>query len=350
MPDRIFKGKLTVTDGDKWLPDFANQNSIQFHNKARDYRERINLIIKRSDLRNSYIGNEILALDGMEEKGNIIVHFILQFEPYRSIVTANDLTLIFLDEINSKTPRYFDNLKIDPNSLLLKEVLGQIDDLQVTSTSPLAVDSDLTSIEVAPRRICEPIKLNYCKSIGYNMTTYPNFLGHQNLAEVEADVITFREMVDGECFRQAFDFICRLLQPPCETRQPMDPLPGTVCREYCQLFWNGCAERLPERFKKYFDCERFPESTGIQSCNSRPGCAADLQLNQLSSRLCDGIADCPDLSDEMTCSFCPANSLYCGKGRACISRASRCDGKMDCPDGSDEKDCCKFYLYSFNFI
>ncbi len=58
-----------------------------------------------------------------------------------------------------------------------------------------------------------------------------------------------------------------------------------------------------------------------------------------------GIADCPNLEDEMTCSYCPANSLYCGRGRACVKREMRCDGKFDCPDGSDEKDCRKFVTH-----
>lgn len=91
---------------------------------------------------------------------------------------------------------------------------------------------------------------------------------------------------------------------------------------------------------------RFPESSGIQSCQNKPGCSSELQANALSSRLCDGIVDCPDFSDESTCSFCPYGGMYCGRGRACIARSMRCDGNYDCPDGSDEKDCRKkFEIY-----
>lgn len=227
---------------------------------------------------------------------------------------------------------------------MIKEVTGLIEE-PVTSSSPLGIsDEDLitqpTTTPRPPRR-CEPMRLNYCKSIGYNITTYPNLLGHHSLDEVQADVIAFRELVDAECFREAFDFICRLLQPPCAKHDPMEPTPRLICRQYCQAFVKGCGNRIPERLKKYFDCEAFPESTGIQSCHSKPRCAEDLQNNAQSPRLCDGIADCPDLSDENTCSFCPHDSLYCGRGRACVPRRNRCDGKMDCPDGADEKDCRK---------
>ena len=44
--------------------DLANQNSLRFQQKSRDYRERINLLVRRSDLKEAYDGSEILALDG----------------------------------------------------------------------------------------------------------------------------------------------------------------------------------------------------------------------------------------------------------------------------------------------
>lgn len=267
----------------------------------------------------------------------------MHFDPYRGVVSPADLMSIFLDEINAKQSRHFANITMDPTSLEIMEVIGQQGEAPVTAAAPLGgeetVPQEIATTPLPPRRRCEPLKLPYCKSIGYNMTTYPNHLDHHSLDEVFGDLISFRELVDAECFRQAFDFVCRLLQPQCIAHEPLEPSAAPICRKYCQAFWQGCGSRLPERFKKYFDCERYPESTGAQSCHSRPGCAADLQTNALSSRLCDGIPDCPDLSDETTCSYCAPGALYCGRGRACIAKAARCDGKIDCPDGADEKDC-----------
>lgn len=39
----------------------TDQNSVDFVTKARDYRERINLLISRSDFRKYYDGCEVLG-------------------------------------------------------------------------------------------------------------------------------------------------------------------------------------------------------------------------------------------------------------------------------------------------
>lgn len=221
-----------------------------------------------------------------------------------------------------------------------------------TSSAPLGGSETSTNMvntsPVVPSWKCDTMSLPYCRSLGYNRTTYPNYLGHTNIEEVKEDLISFRDLVDAECYRQAHDFLCRLMQPPCVERSPLEPYPAPICRQYCQEFWAGCGDRISQRLKKQLDCEKFPESKGAQSCHNSPGCVAELQSKALSSRLCDGIADCSDFTDETTCAFCPSGSMYCGKGRSCISRSQRCDGNIDCENGFDEKDCRKFPLgYQF---
>lgn len=289
---------------------------------------------------------------------DLTVHVNLHFDPYRALVSAADLTAIFLDEINAPAARrrHFADLTVDPHSVHIAEVRGDQSDAlhSAFAVRPRIADSTATpsdhrtspasaAVPVPPQppRVCQPLRLPYCASIGYNRTVYPNLLGHSNIAEVNADLIAFRELVDAECYRQAFDFVCRLLQPPCAEHAPLEAQAQPLCREYCQEFWQGCGARVPERFRRYFDCERYPESVGAHSCQGRPGCAADLKADALSSRLCDGVADCADLSDETSCAYCAKGALYCGRGRACIAQEARCDGRVDCPDGSDERDCCK---------
>jgi hypothetical protein len=344
--------------------NLTDQNSLEFVEKAREYRERINLLISRSDFRKYYDGCEILALDGhvFDERTNnvdnkdLIIHFLLNFDAKSGemFTTADELRSLFLTEFEAPNgARFFRNLKIDIHSFHLKEVnFEKFDDIFVTSSSA-HVDSygnshdiNLASDEmkIFPRRKCEPVKLKFCRQIGYNMTTYPNLLGHQSKEEIERDLITFREIVDSECFLQAFDFLCHLLQPPCEQAletksNEIFVKPRLLCRSYCQSFADGCLSRIPQKFRPYFDCERYPEQSSMQSCRHQPACMAQLKASGNSLRICDGVADCPNLEDELSCSYCPSNALYCGRGRSCISRDMRCDGKFDCADGSDEKDC-----------
>lgn len=151
------------------------------------------------------------------------------------------------------------------------------------------------------------------------MTTFPNLLGHTSLEEIEKDLITFREVVDSECFLQSYDFLCHLLQPPCELsldvkNNEIRVKPRYICRSYCEDFSENCLSRMPEKFRPYFDCERFPEQSAMQSCRHRPSCINDLKALGQGLRMCDGIADCPNLEDELTCSYCPVNALYCGRG------------------------------------
>lgn len=76
LADKLFRARFTVTEGDKWTTELTNQNSLRFLQKVRDYRERINLVLRRSDLRNGYEGSEILALDGYKINFNFYFLFI----------------------------------------------------------------------------------------------------------------------------------------------------------------------------------------------------------------------------------------------------------------------------------
>lgn len=64
-------------------------------------------------------------------------------------------------------------------------------------TTPLPITTSVvtapsSTVTPTPPRLCGPIELDYCKNLPYNVTSYPNKLGHKSIKEVRDDVITFR--------------------------------------------------------------------------------------------------------------------------------------------------------------
>lgn len=80
------------------------------------------------------------------------------------------------------------------------------------------------------------------------------------------------------------------------------------------------------------------------------GCVDELKSKNLSPRICDGVVDCSDLSDEKSCTYCGANQVHCGIGRTCIQKWQQCDGREDCPDGSDERGCRTYILVHISYL
>jgi len=58
-------------------------------------------------------------------------------------------------------------------------------------TTPVVTTPSSTTTPPPPR-LCGPIQLEYCNKLPYNVTSYPNKLGHRSIKEVWDDVIAFR--------------------------------------------------------------------------------------------------------------------------------------------------------------
>lgn len=152
------------------------------------------------------------------------------------------------------------SIEIIPNDLITQPVTT------TAATSPIII----TSTTRRPPRKCSKVTVNYCKKLAYNVTTYPNLLGHESAKDVEEDVISFRELVDAECYRHAYEFVCEVLQPACKRGNTEDEM-VLPCRSFCRDFIAGCGNRLLAKFKDVLDCGRFPEYGETGSCLTKPG-------------------------------------------------------------------------------
>lgn len=123
------------------------------------------------------------------EGGDLVVHFDLKFDPRYQAVTVEDVAEILLREITPETAKFLASLAIDPKSLEVQESIAA---LNAESALQTTVSTPPTTTTAPPPRSCSKLNLPYCRHLPYNITSYPNVLGHQSLLEVEEDLIAFR--------------------------------------------------------------------------------------------------------------------------------------------------------------
>lgn len=324
--DKTYRGLMRVVEGDWFRAELADPETEQFQRAAQNYRESLNLWLRRSILRPAFLGSDILAFDGRENE-DLLVHFQLRFTTRRMDVNIDDVMTVLTEE----SP-YLGNRTIDPRSIAIMEA----DRLDRETERPQATSSAefATTTVQTLARVCAPMELPYCAHFPNNSTSYPNLMGHGSIQDVIDDVIMFREIVDSECYRLAYEFVCELLQPPCSETLILP------CKNFCQEFWQSCGARLPPRLHHVLNCTFFPEySVEGTPCLPKPGCSDDLTARGMKSRLCDGVPDCTDLTDETSCPHCPPGNLLCSSSKLCVPRDSLCNGEEECPDGSDERAC-----------
>lgn len=161
---------------------------------------------------------------------------------------------------------YFGNLTIEAESLEVKANM-----IPITTSLPTVVTKSEAVTQIpAPPRKCSPLDITYCNKLSYNITTYPNLLGHKSNTDVVEDFIAFRELVDAECYRLAYEFVCQVLQPSCKNNEYEGEM-ILPCRSFCRDFMAGCGSRLLPKFKHLLDCSLFPEFGVSGSCTPKPG-------------------------------------------------------------------------------
>lgn len=112
------------------------------------------------------------------ENEDLVVHFNLRFDARHggSVAVPDLLRIMHSVTLNSTAAPYLDGLLIDPTSLLFREEGDPPGALGARSSTTPATT---TTTEPPPPRRCAPVQLDYCKRLPYNMTSYPNVLGHK---------------------------------------------------------------------------------------------------------------------------------------------------------------------------
>lgn len=79
-------------------------------------------------------------------------------------------------------------------------------------------------------RACEPITVEKCKNIGYNVTTGQNLVGNENQQDAEVQLNTFGPLIQFHCSSQLQFFLCSVYVPMCTEKvlEPIGPCRGTV--------------------------------------------------------------------------------------------------------------------------
>jgi len=142
----------------------------------------------------------------------------------------------------------------------------------VFSLISIPVVSAVSGTRIDYSRTCEPIKIELCKGIGYNVTAMPNFAGIEMQVDAEHHVESFKPLIQFQCSSQLRFFLCSVYAPMCTEKVPENIGP---CRPLCETVKKRCHPVMSEFgyvWPEALDCSKFPsENNHKHMCMEGPG-------------------------------------------------------------------------------
>lgn len=143
--------------------------------------------------------------------------------------------------------------------------------VKVVSTFLLLLAVSVMANEPNQRK-CEPIRVELCKGLGYNMTGMPNLVGHDLQSDADFTLQTFSPLIQYGCSAQLHLFLCSVYVPMCTDKVPS---PIGPCRKLCEAVKVRCSPVLHGfgfPWPAALDCSKFPEENNHEHmCMEGPG-------------------------------------------------------------------------------
>uniref|UniRef100_A0A671PWG2 Uncharacterized protein n=1 Tax=Sinocyclocheilus anshuiensis TaxID=1608454 RepID=A0A671PWG2_9TELE len=101
----------------------------------------------------------------------------------------------------------------------------------------------------------------------------------------------------------------------------------------------SCCSNCPSPFSKSLRTKELfllSSFAGFPKCGTEQFVCNNGRCVPLNLR-CDGVDECGDSSDEISCLNCTSGSFHCVAAARCVPSRSVCDGRPDCSDGADEQ-------------
>ncbi|XP_043470137.1 frizzled-4 [Leptopilina heterotoma] len=119
---------------------------------------------------------------------------------------------------------------------------------------------------------CEPIRIEMCRGLGYNVTAMPNLIGHEVQGDAEFTLQTFSPLIQYGCSAQLHLFLCSVYVPMCTEKVPS---PIGPCRGLCEQVRARCYPVLQGfgfPWPAALNCSKFPPQNNHQHmCMEGPG-------------------------------------------------------------------------------